>query len=76
VHVGGSVIHTGQLFFADSTSDAVYRTAHYTSHGEPDTTDARDSIYKQASGSSALVNLTKQAGKPGYAGAITLGVMA
>ena len=27
VHVGGSVVHTGQLFFNDVTSDAVYRTA-------------------------------------------------
>jgi protocatechuate 3,4-dioxygenase beta subunit len=76
VHVGGSVVHTGQLFFADPTSDAVYRTAHYRSHGEPDTTDARDSIYKQAGGSSALVKLTKQPGSTGYVGAITLGVKA
>jgi protocatechuate 3,4-dioxygenase beta subunit len=76
VHVGGSVVHTGQLFFADPTSDAVYRTAHYKSHGQPDTTDARDSIYKQAGGSSAQVKLTKQAGGAGYIGAITLGVKA
>lgn len=76
VHVGGSVVHTGQLFFADPTSDAVYRTIHYRSHGQPDTTDARDSIYKQAGGASALVKLTKQAGSAGYVGAITLGVKA
>jgi protocatechuate 3,4-dioxygenase beta subunit len=76
VHVGGSVVHTGQLFLADPTSDAVYRTAHYKSHGQPDTTDARDSIYKQAGGSSALVKLTKQAGNAGYAGTITLGIKA
>jgi protocatechuate 3,4-dioxygenase beta subunit len=76
VHVGSAVVHTGQLFFADPTSDAVYRTAHYKSHGQPDTTDARDSIYKQAGGSSALVKLTKQVGGAGYAGVITLGVKA
>jgi protocatechuate 3,4-dioxygenase beta subunit len=76
VHVGGSVVHTGQLFFADPTSDVVYRTAHYKSHGQPDTTDALDSIYKQAGGSSALVKLTKQVGVAGYAGTMTLGVKA
>jgi hypothetical protein len=68
VHVGGSVIHTGQLFFADSTSDAVYRTSHYKSHGQPDTTDARDSIYKQAGASSAVVKLTRATGGNGFVG--------
>jgi protocatechuate 3,4-dioxygenase beta subunit len=76
VHVGGSVVHTGQLFFADSTSDAVYRTSHYRSYGQPDTTDARDSIYKQAGGSSAVVELAKPTGGNGFVGAITLGVKA
>jgi protocatechuate 3,4-dioxygenase beta subunit len=76
VHVGGSVVHTGQLFFADPTSDAVYRTSHYSSHGQPDTTDARDSIYKQAGGSSAVVKLTRRTGGKGFVGAITLGVEA
>jgi protocatechuate 3,4-dioxygenase beta subunit len=75
VHVGGSVVHTGQLFFADATSDAVYRTAHYKSHGQPDTTDASDSIYKQAGGSSALVKLAKASGG-GFVGSMTLGVKA
>jgi hypothetical protein len=69
-------VHTGQLFFADPTSDAVYRTAHYRSHGQPDTTDASDAIYKQAGGASALVKLTQQAGFTGYVGAMTLGVKA
>jgi protocatechuate 3,4-dioxygenase beta subunit len=76
VHVGGSTVHTGQLFFADSISDAVYRTAHYRGHGQPDTTNAADSIYKQAGGTSALVRLSKQAGARGYLGAKTLGVKA
>lgn len=70
------MVHTGQLFFADPTSDTVYRTSHYKSHGQPDTTDARDSIYKQAGGSSALVKLTKQTGSNGFVGSITLGVKA
>ena len=30
VHVGGSVVHTGQLFFRDAVSDAIYRTSAYS----------------------------------------------
>jgi hypothetical protein len=35
VHVGGGVVHTGQLFFDDVLSHAVYRSAHYVAHGQP-----------------------------------------
>jgi protocatechuate 3,4-dioxygenase beta subunit len=60
VHVGGGTVHTGQLFFKDSTSDKVYATTSYKSHGEPDTTNSEDSIYKQAGGSAALVSLKRR----------------
>src|SRR3954453_11624734 len=30
VHVGGNVVHTGQFFFSDSLTDAVYRRAPYS----------------------------------------------
>jgi protocatechuate 3,4-dioxygenase beta subunit len=60
VHVGGNVVHTGQLFFADSASSKVYDTASYKSHGEPDTTNASDTIYKQAGGAAALVTLNRR----------------
>ena len=29
VHIGGNVVHTGQLYFPDSLTDAVYRRAPY-----------------------------------------------
>jgi protocatechuate 3,4-dioxygenase beta subunit len=74
VHVGGSVVHTGQVFFRDAISDAVYRTSQYRAHGQPDTTNAADSIYAQAGGSRALLALTKRSGATGYRGSITLGV--
>jgi protocatechuate 3,4-dioxygenase beta subunit len=74
VHVGGNVVHTGQVFFRDTISDAVYRTSNYSAHGQPDTTNAADSIYAQAGGSRALVALTRRSGAKGYRGAITLGV--
>jgi protocatechuate 3,4-dioxygenase beta subunit len=60
VHVGGNTVHTGQLFFRDSISDKVYATSRYKSHGEPDTPNAEDSIYKQAGGSAALVSLKRR----------------
>ena len=71
VHVGGSVVHTGQLFFPDTLSDAVYRTADYVAHGQPTTTDAEDSIYHQEGGQSAILALSRLAGG-GYAGAMTM----
>src|SRR6266542_178285 len=33
VHVGSGVLHTGQLYFPDSLTDAVYRRAPYTARG-------------------------------------------
>jgi protocatechuate 3,4-dioxygenase beta subunit len=74
VHVRGNVVHTGQLFFADPVSDAVYRTGAYKSHGQPDTTNVADSIYAQAGGSAAQVRVSKRAGQPGDSGKITVGV--
>jgi protocatechuate 3,4-dioxygenase beta subunit len=76
VNVGGSVVHTGQLFFPDATSDAVYRTSAYRSHGQPDTTNGADGIYAAAGGSKAKVHLTRRHKRGGYKGRITVGVRA
>jgi protocatechuate 3,4-dioxygenase beta subunit len=79
VHVGGNTVHTGQLFFRDSTSDKVYATSHYKAHGEPDTTNAQDSIYKQAGGSAALVSLERRSSTSlakGFNGSAVLAVKA
>jgi protocatechuate 3,4-dioxygenase beta subunit len=72
VHVGGNVVHTGQLFFKTATSDAVYQSGAYASHGEPDTTNATDNIYANG-GSKSLLHLVRRSGG-GYVGAIALGV--
>jgi protocatechuate 3,4-dioxygenase beta subunit len=75
VHVGGDVVHTGQLFMSEKTTAAVYRHAPYSSHGQPDTSHASDNIYAQAGGSKSTLKLRRRAsGKSGYAGTITLGV--
>jgi protocatechuate 3,4-dioxygenase beta subunit len=75
VHVGGSVVHTGQAFFNEKTTADVYRKAPYKTHGQPDTRHAADMIYRQAGGSKAVLALTRRSkGRTGYRGAITLGV--
>jgi protocatechuate 3,4-dioxygenase beta subunit len=72
VHVGGSVVHTGQIFFKDSVSAAVYRRGAYASHGQADTSNSSDMIYGQAGGSRATARVTKH--RSGYIGRITVGV--
>ena len=47
VHLGGNVVHTGQLFFRDSFTDAVYRRAPYNGRAARDVRNADDSIYRQ-----------------------------
>jgi protocatechuate 3,4-dioxygenase beta subunit len=75
VHVGGSVVHTGQVFFDERTTALVYKIAPYKSHGRPDTSHAQDTIFAQAGKQRAQLALTKRSqGRKGYRGAITLGV--
>jgi protocatechuate 3,4-dioxygenase beta subunit len=72
VSLGGSVVHTGQLFFADTVSNAVYSSAAaYTARGKADMPNASDSIYRNG-GSKGLLALKKTAG--GYTGTLALGV--
>ena len=74
VHVGGGVEHTGQLFFPEAITAAVYRRTPYRSHGQPDTSHAADMIYAQAGRSKATLKLSRRGSGRGYRGAITLGV--
>jgi protocatechuate 3,4-dioxygenase beta subunit len=71
VHLGGNVVHTGQLFFRDSFTDAVYKRTPYKARGARDVRNADDSIYAGGGGRSLLSMRT--AGK-GYVGAISMGV--
>jgi protocatechuate 3,4-dioxygenase beta subunit len=72
VHVGGNVVHTGQLFFPASVTNAVYEKAPYASHGAtPDTTNAADSIFRNG-GSKGMLALARSGA--GYAGTIGMGV--
>jgi protocatechuate 3,4-dioxygenase beta subunit len=71
VHVGGSVVHTGQLFFADALTQAVYKAKPYASRGNPDTPNTSDSIFVNG-GKRGLLGL-KRSGS-GFVGTIAMGV--
>jgi hypothetical protein len=76
VHVGGNTVHTGQVFFDERITAAVYRQAPYTRRGLYDTPHARDGIYAQAGGSTAELRLTRRpGGRRGYVGTIAVGVV-
>jgi len=71
VALGGSVVHTGQLYFPDTLTDAVYKRAPYSTRPNRDTRNATDSVYRNG-GSRSLLKLRKSG--TGYIGSITMGV--
>jgi protocatechuate 3,4-dioxygenase beta subunit len=72
VHVGGNVVHTGQLYFPDKVTDAVYRRLPYSRRPARDTRNADDRVFFQGGRQSLVkVSRTKQ-GR--YVAAITMGV--
>jgi protocatechuate 3,4-dioxygenase beta subunit len=73
VHVRGNVVHTGQLFFSDAMTEKVYKAAPYASRGNPDVTNANDSIFVNG-GKRSLVAVKKSGA--GYVGSIAMGVHA
>jgi protocatechuate 3,4-dioxygenase beta subunit len=71
VYLGGSVVHTGQLFFPDRLTDAVYRRAPYNHRPARTTRNATDSIFRNG-GSRSMLRLAKRGN--GYVARITMGV--
>jgi protocatechuate 3,4-dioxygenase beta subunit len=71
VHVGGSVVHTGQLFFSDTLTEQVYKAKPYAARGNPDVTNANDSIFVNG-GKRSLLSVKKSG--TGYVGSIAMGV--
>ena len=67
VHVGGTVVHTGQLFFPDSLTDTVYRARPTARGAERQGRNADDSIFVNG-GKRSILTLKKNGG--GYIGAI------
>jgi hypothetical protein len=71
VHVGGNVVHTGQLFFSDTLTDTVYKRAPYSARPNRDTRNAQDSIF--VNGGKRSILALKHSGTS-WIGSITMGV--
>ena len=71
VHIGGNVVHTGQVYFPDSWTDRVFRRRPYSRRPNRDTRNATDLVFRNG-GRRSLLSLRKSAGL--YVGAITMGV--
>jgi protocatechuate 3,4-dioxygenase beta subunit len=71
VHVGGSVVHTGQLFFPDATTAKAYEVAPYRSRPGPDMRNAADSIFVNG-GKRSMLAVKKRDGV--WVGSISMGV--
>ena len=74
VHIGGSVVHTGQLFFPAAVTATVYKKAPYRTHGTtPDTPNASDAIFRNG-GDKGMLKLARSGG--GYVATVAMGVHA
>jgi protocatechuate 3,4-dioxygenase beta subunit len=71
VYLGGRTVHTGQLFFPDGLTDAVYRRSPYSRRPNRDPRNAGDSIFRNG-GRRSLLKLERSGS--GYVGSITMGV--
>jgi protocatechuate 3,4-dioxygenase beta subunit len=72
VHLGGNVVHTGQLYFPDGVTDAVYRKQPYSSRPNRDVRNAADSIFRNG-GSRSLLSVKKNSAGV-YVATIMMGV--
>jgi protocatechuate 3,4-dioxygenase beta subunit len=73
VHIGGNVVHTGQLYFPDTLTDKVYRKAPYSARPGRTTRNANDSVYVNG-GKNSMVSVHAD-GAGGYVASITMGVV-
>ena len=74
VHVGGSQIHTTQLFFDDAFTDQVYSSNEpYSSRNNRDMLNGKDGIYL-GGGEATTLTVTESDG--GYAATLVVGVQA
>jgi protocatechuate 3,4-dioxygenase beta subunit len=71
VSLGGNVLHTGQLFFPEALTDAVYRRTPYNRRPARDTRNATDSIFRNG-GSKSVLKVAKS--RTGYHARITMGI--
>jgi hypothetical protein len=72
VHLGGNVVHTGQLYFPDTVTDAVYRRAPYSSRPNREVRNAGDAIFRNGGSRSMLAVRKNTSGV--YVATIRMGV--
>jgi protocatechuate 3,4-dioxygenase beta subunit len=72
VSLRANVVHTGQLYFSDAVTDAVYRRTPYNRRPNRDPRNAGDSIYRNG-GRRSTLGLRKNGAA--YVGSITMGVV-
>jgi protocatechuate 3,4-dioxygenase beta subunit len=71
VHVGSGEAHTGQLFFDEDVTAAVYANEPYSERPGPDVTNEADGIFAQSAGTMLL---SPKRADDRYAAAVTLGI--
>jgi protocatechuate 3,4-dioxygenase beta subunit len=71
VHIAGNVVHTGQLYFPDRLTDAVYRKAPYASRPNRNTRNATDAVYRNG-GARSMLHVRRSGST--YVATITMGV--
>ena len=71
VYLGGDVVHTGQLYFPDSFTDAVYRRAPYNRRPNRTVRNASDAIFRNG-GSRSMLKVARSGS--GYVARIAMGV--
>jgi protocatechuate 3,4-dioxygenase beta subunit len=72
VHVSGNEVHTGQLYFPDGMTDAVYRRAPYSARPGRQTRNADDTVFRSG-GARSLLKVKRSTGGV-YVATITMGV--
>lgn len=73
VHVGGDVVHTGQLYFPQRFNDTVYAQPRYR-HLGTQVTNRQDGIFNSSGGAETKLALNRATGAGGYRGVMTLAV--
>jgi protocatechuate 3,4-dioxygenase beta subunit len=72
VHLGGNVVHTGQLYFPDGVTDAVYRKTPYSNRPNRDVRNSGDAIFRNGGSKSLLAVRRNKSGV--YVATIAMGV--
>lgn len=70
-HIAGNVVHTGQLYFPDAVTDAVFRRSPYNRRPNRDPRNSGDFIYRNG-GKRSTLRLVRRGSA--YVGSITMGV--